>query len=366
MTAPAVIIGGGLAGAAAATALARSKFPVTLIERQPGPTDKVCGEFLSREAQIYLQRLGLDLAALGAHRISHLRLVYENSVVRVALPFAGMGLSRRVLDEALLAKAVSYGVKLERGRGANLSDFCLNGRSSDGPLLLATGKHDLRAIPRQPLAPKENLVGFKAYYTLAPRQAAALYGHVEVILFGGGYAGLQMVEAGRANLCLLVQRARLRRVGFSWPRLRDDLCSENPHLRSRLDGAVAEWEKPLAIYRVPYGFVHRADDAFYRLGDQMGVIDSFSGDGMSIALHSAALAASSVLAGSGPAQGVKAYHRQMRRDISAQIQLARWLYQAGQQHSGALLRLARVWPGSLRLATHLTRVPERALMRSLT
>jgi flavin-dependent dehydrogenase len=315
----------------------------------------VCGEFLSREAQLYLQRLGLDVVGLGAHKITHLRLIRENTVVRARLPFAGMGLSRRILDEALLGQAVSFGAELLRGQTAQLPDHAM------GPVLLATGKHDLRSMPRRTPQPSEDLVGFKTYYALSPGQAQALSGHVEVILFADGYAGLQTVEGGRSNLCLLVRRARLQRVGFSWPRLLDDLCVESRHLRTRLEGAVAEWEKPLAIYRVPYGFVHRADDGFYRLGDQMGVIDSFSGDGMSIALHSAALAASSVLAG----QHAGLYHRQMRRDISAQIQRARWLYHAGQRHSAALLHLARGCPGILRLAARLTRVPERALQRGI-
>jgi flavin-dependent dehydrogenase len=363
MTPPTIIVGGGLAGAAAGILLARSGHSVTLIERQTGPTDKICGEFLSREAQLHLQRLGLDLAGLGGHRITHLRLVIGASSVRVSLPFAGMGLSRRVLDEALLNRAVSAGAELLRGQTARISGTAVSLADHQvlqgGPVLLATGKHDLRGRARSSATEGDDLVGFKTYFTLNQEQAKALSGHVEVILFGDGYAGLQMVEAGRSNLCLLVKRSRLQRVGYSWKRLLDDLCSSNAHLRERLDGAVAEWEKPLAIYRVPYGFVHGGDDSVFRLGDQVGVIDSFSGDGMSIALHSAALAASAVSAGDSAAS----YHRRVRRDISGQIRRARWLYHLGQQHPAPLLRLARLWPGSLRIAARLTRVPEHALKR---
>ena len=43
----AVVIGGGLAGGAVATLLARAGREVTLIEREASPVDKVCGEFLS-------------------------------------------------------------------------------------------------------------------------------------------------------------------------------------------------------------------------------------------------------------------------------------------------------------------------------
>ena len=45
-----VCIGGGPAGSALATRLARSGREVVLVERETGPHDKVCGEFLSWEA----------------------------------------------------------------------------------------------------------------------------------------------------------------------------------------------------------------------------------------------------------------------------------------------------------------------------
>ena len=51
------IIGGGLAGSSAACVLARAGRPVLLIERTAEPHHKVCGEFLSIEAQAYLADL---------------------------------------------------------------------------------------------------------------------------------------------------------------------------------------------------------------------------------------------------------------------------------------------------------------------
>lgn len=74
------MVGGGLAGGAAACGLALGGFAaggraVTLLERDRAPVDKICGEFLSVEAQASLAAIGLDVAALGGHRISRLRLV---------------------------------------------------------------------------------------------------------------------------------------------------------------------------------------------------------------------------------------------------------------------------------------------------
>jgi flavin-dependent dehydrogenase len=347
---PVAIAGGGLAGAAAAIDLAKAGRLVALIERSTGPADKICGEFLSAEAQHYLTRLGLDLAALGGHVITTVRLVRGARMVEAELPFRGLGLSRRVLDEALLQCAAVHGVEVRRGETVSTL--------SPEIRFLATGKHDLRDNRRAPTGPPEELVGFKTYFRLDPVQRRALSGAVEVILFQGGYAGLQLVEGGRANLCLLVHRDRLARAGGSWEALLADLQQASPHLRQRLAGAAALLERPLTIARVPYGFIHRAGPAetVFRLGDQACVIPSFSGDGMSMALHSAALAVQHYCAGGTPAQ----YHARLRQDVAGPIRRAMALYGLGRSAPGqvALLHALRLWPTLLRHAARATRLAE--------
>ena len=59
-----LILGGGVAGCAASIALARKGRSVTLIEREPTPRHKVCGEFLSGEALEDLHALGIAGTAL--------------------------------------------------------------------------------------------------------------------------------------------------------------------------------------------------------------------------------------------------------------------------------------------------------------
>ena len=60
------IVGAGPAGSAAAAALARRGRRVLLVEQDSLPRHKVCGEFLSTEAQGSLQRLGLRDAVHSA------------------------------------------------------------------------------------------------------------------------------------------------------------------------------------------------------------------------------------------------------------------------------------------------------------
>ena len=368
------VIGGGLAGASFASLLATAGREVLVVEREAGPHDKVCGEFLSREAVLYLSALGIDLKALGGLPIERLGLSAGKASVVTRLPFQAMSLSRRVLDEAVLSRAAACGARILRGRrvvAAQPSGDGMRLRLEDGvevqaaTAVLATGKHDLRGHPRPP-GRQNDLIGFKMMFRLAPRQAAALSRRVELMLFAGGYAGLQPVEGDRANLCMLVRRDRFAAAGRSWQGLLAAIGEETPALAERLEGASSAWARPLSVAGLPYGLVVRAPDPdgsdlgrFWRLGDQAAVIPSFSGDGMSIALHSAALAASAYLAG----QGVGRFQAQLASDVGAQVSRATWLSRvfvhSRPQHG--LLAAARLIPAAIRLGTVLTRVPENRL-----
>ena len=122
------------------------------------------------------------------------------------------------------------------------------------------GKHELRGHRRPPGAIND-LIGFKRHLTLTPAQAGILAGHVEVLLFPGGYAGLQPIPGGRANLCLVIAKDVHDRLDRDWDALIDYLARNSSVFAERLAGADPCWTKPLSIYGIPYGFVHRADGA---------------------------------------------------------------------------------------------------------
>jgi flavin-dependent dehydrogenase len=324
---PPLIIGGGPAGAAAAIALARAGHTATVIERTTQPTDKVCGDFLSVEAIEALIGHGVNLDALAPAPITSIRLVHGRRIAATRLPFTGYGLTRRALDEALLQQASACGADVRRGHtarriatgGASLHVDCDAAEAfvADA-VFLATGKHELRGAARR--TGSSGLVGLKMYYALEPRQADALRGHIELLLFPGGYAGLQPVEHGHAVLCALLPAASLHAN-----RGRDPLATlidADPHLSDRLSGARLLLERPLAVAGLPYGYIHsfRSGDprGLFRLGDQAAVIGSFSGDGVALALASGAAAAEAWL------DGVTAtsYHRSRQRQLAPQMRLA--------------------------------------------
>jgi flavin-dependent dehydrogenase len=363
----ALIVGGGPAGAALATHLARAGRGVALIEKEAEPHDKVCGEFISHEGAAYLSRLGVSLAELGAESIGTVRLSGRKTPAAASLPFTALSLSRRALDEALLSNAVTAGAGLQRGqrikalrRETNLWRAEAEGGRAilAREAFLATGKHDLKDW-RRPPGPQPDLLGFKMYWQLSAPQISELAGAVELILFPGGYAGLQTVEGERANLCLLVRQSVYSARYGSWDSLLNAMLDSSPHLSRRLGGAVPLLSRPLAISRIPYGFVARGSGGLWRLGDQAAVIPSFSGDGMSIALHSAHLAAQFYLKGTGP----DIFQRELKVQLSRQVARATLLSKILVRRSGqrAALTAASICRSSLKLGAALTRIPEAAL-----
>lgn len=360
----ALILGGGPAGAAVAAQLARSGRAVELVEQSAAAHDKVCGEFLSREAVAYLDALGMDLKALGAVPIQGLRLAGRRAIAACELPFPALSLSRRTLDEALLAMAANAGAAIHRGQRVNALTPTASGWTaqlsggetrSASTFFLATGKHDLASHRRTP-GKQNQLVALKMYFRLTPAQQRALDGWVELFLFPGGYAGLQPVETERANLCLLIERKRFAACGHEWSAVLAHLLRNCEPLRERLEGAQPLLAKPLALGWIPYGLLLRtAAPHLWRLGDQAAVIPSFSGDGISIALHSANIAAGLYLRGGTSDEFAQRLAQDLRPSVGFATALSRLMIAAP-----VLAQAARLWPPLLQFFASRTRIPGSA------
>jgi menaquinone-9 beta-reductase len=360
-----LIVGGGVAGCAASIALARKGRSVTLIEREPAPRHKVCGEFLSGEALEDLHALGIDVAALGAVPIDYVRLAAARRAAEAPLPFRAASLTRKALDTALIAEAIAAGVSVERGRGVqSLSRTTTNlwratlddGTSYEAPtVFLATGKHDLRGHSR-PKDPHQ-WVAFKMYYRLSPAQTADLEDASELTLYSGGYGGIQPVEDSIANFCCVVKQRYFAQASLRWESLIAKMQQDCPHLAMRLDGAAPLLDKPIAITHIPYGYIRRTtEDGLYCVGDQAAVIPSFTGDGISIALHTARRAAAAYLA----AEPAPVFQTKLHSAMLPQMRLAEFAANAlNNSFARAVLPFCLgVWPGAMRVTARLTRVTQ--------
>ena len=179
------------------------------------------------------------------------------------------------------------------------------------------------------------------------------------MLYPGGYGGIQPVEDGIANLCCVVQQRYFARAGNRWENFLARMQQDCPHLAMRLAGAEPLLTKPIAITHIPYGYIRRTtDDGLYCVGDQAAVIPSFTGDGISIALHTARCAVAACLR----AEPAPLFQTKLRSALLAQMRLAEF---AADGLNNSLARAVlpfclRVWPGVMRVTAKLTRVAQHA------
>jgi flavin-dependent dehydrogenase len=302
-------------------------------------------------------------------RIDHVRLATHGRAAEAPLPFAAASLTRKAMDTALIAEAIAAGVRVERGRSVQGLDRGDGGvwraMLDDGTareaaaVFLATGKHDLRGH-RRPDDPQK-WVAFKMYFRLSAEQTAELAGASELMLYPGGYGGIQPVEDGMANLCCVVQQRYLPKLVAGgenrWESFLAMMERACPHLSMRLASAESLLEKPIAITHIPYGYLRgTTDEGLYCIGDQAAVIPSFTGDGISIALHTARCA----VAAYGSGEPAPVFQARLRSALRLQIRMAE-LAADGMNNAVARAVLPfclRVWPGVMRVTARLTRVAQ--------
>jgi flavin-dependent dehydrogenase len=356
---PVIAVGGGLAGAAFAIELARQGVRVIVLESSRAPRHVVCGEFLSEEAQVLLGQLGLDPRTHGATSIARFRLVKGERNVITHLPFAAAALSRHRLDEALLEAAERAGAEVVRGvRVTRIEPDAGTVIVREAKRVwhaaavgLATGKHSVRGFSRPP----SPTVGFKMH--LQPTSAVDdLARTVQLVFFRGGYVGACVVENGILSLAWVMPDQSVRTVGSSWKEQGEHLARQSSRIGDLLVGACPLIARPVAVAAIPYGYLRRQSLApnIYAVGDQLGVIPSFTGDGIAIALYSGGAAARAFLAG----QRADIWQGQMIRCLQPQFRLAHGIARLLEtpQMCGISIAAAKLVPSLVRFAAAATRL----------
>ncbi len=302
------IIGGGPAGTAAAIAAQSKGLKVVIWERQRFPHDKVCGEFLSGESLSLLEQLAPQALRRSAPIARCEFISRRGRVSRFVLPHPGRGLSRRSLDHILWQAAAEAGAhvheavlihRVERMRRSSPADARWRIEARDGQttqarhLLLACGRwwslEGMASPGSQRKISSHAWVGFKAHFRgVAHRDA------VEMYCFPGGYCGVAPIEDGLYNVCCLVryEQFKLGRGHASAHDLAGWLrrIAQHPALDARLQPARQAGPIFTTAPIVPRRY-RGAHAGALLAGDAGGFIDPFTGDGISTALHSGALAA---------------------------------------------------------------------------
>jgi flavin-dependent dehydrogenase len=301
------IVGGGIAGCAAAIELARKNLRVVVFETKSYPHHKVCGEFLSPECTILLDELGLT-AAIRSVKPTAIDTVCitapDGTSWQSKLPGTAIGLSRYTLDNLMAEQARGCGVDFRESttvtqiHGRLDTTFTLDVRTATRhdsiqarAVIGAHGKRSPidRTLKRAFLKTPQPFVGLKAHFYGPP-----LPGRIHLYTFPGGYCGLSEIENGQVNVCLLVRQEVFERVSTTSPAtitgFIDWMKTQNPALGAWLSAAQPVYQPWISIAQVPFVDKQTVVNDILMVGDSAGLITPIAGDGMGMALQASFIA----------------------------------------------------------------------------
>ncbi len=310
----AIVVGGGPAGSAVACLLAQRGHDVLLLDSARFPRDKVCGDSVSPEAWRLLDAIGAAdrVRALVPWPLQGMRLVspsgtsFRGEYQGRRRP--GFAVRRLAFDAALLASAREAGAEVREGvrvtgllsgrpDGADRGGAC--GVTTDVGAELrarvvigADGRRSVVARRLGLLREHRHLRRFAVRGYWDGVEGLESFGEMHVA--GAGYCGIAPLSARSANVAFVLPqrdmaaaagdlegfyRATLHRL---WPALAERLS------RARLCGP------PRAIG--PLALECRAVSApgVVLVGDAAGFYDPFTGEGVTLALRAAELAAAAI------------------------------------------------------------------------
>ncbi|HEV7332933.1 MAG TPA: NAD(P)/FAD-dependent oxidoreductase [Flavisolibacter sp.] len=294
------IVGGGLAGLASAILLGQKGYSVILFEKEAYPYHKVCGEYISMESWNFLLSLGLPLQEWNLPRIDTLHLTAPNGrLFTTRLPQGGFGISRYKLDHALAQLAKASGVHLlEKTRVDEVEsgeEFTIhfNQQTVKAKICMAAyGKRsNLDVKWKRPFLQRQdkrlnNYVGVKFHVKAAwPANVIGLHN------FENGYCGISKIEGENYCLCYMTRAENLHRCNNSIMAMQEKILYKNLHLRKLFTSSEITQGFPVTISQISFSQKSTVENGILMLGDTAGMITPLCGNGMSIALHTAKIAA---------------------------------------------------------------------------
>ena len=272
---PITIIGGGLAGLSLGIALRQRNLPVSLFEAGSYPRHRVCGEFIAGADQSLFEKLGIASTLKDALQLqTTLWHCGERPVLNKRLPSPVTSISRFTLDDRLSQLFTSMGGTLQCRSRIRATQVAEEGS------VRATGRR-----PANQNSKGKGWIGLKCH-----ARGLSLKSDLEFFIGLNGYLGISPVSDNRYNICGLFRLNR--KISGARQTLFYQYLNTNglQHLVPRLEDADIDPESWCAVTGLDY----RKGDSHTEnvlVGDQLGLIAPLTGNGMSIAFESAALAA---------------------------------------------------------------------------
>jgi flavin-dependent dehydrogenase len=318
------IVGSGPAGSTLAAILARRGVSVALIDRDEFPRDKLCGEFLSYDALPILDRLGVTFAAPA---IGRCRVVARHRTYEFDFPAPARGVSRLLLDDVLFRTAVAAGAQSFAGWTAASLDPLTIERDGEQQTIIANvivgawgrwGRFDAQLGRGFVRDHSHRSFGFKRHYRGTTTEPV-----IELYSFRGGYLGVSPIENGQTNICGLVHESRLAGLKGRWDAFVDTIRGEE----KRLDALYSRHEPAQDGFLSSEPVIFRArspvEHGVFMIGDASGIVDPLTGNGMAMAIQSAAIAAPHVLRAVEGKRDESAYRRAHAQFFDRRIRWSR-------------------------------------------
>jgi menaquinone-9 beta-reductase len=323
-----IIVGGGLAGFAAAIELALQGRKILLLEKKKFPRHKVCGEYVSNEVLPVLNYFGINPFDSGA--LSMKRFVLSSpsgKSVSSNLPLGAFSLSRYRLDELLYKKALSLGVDVRTGSQASLIQHL--GENS----VVTAGKHSFKSRfvigafgKTSNMRPKtgDDSNSQKGRYFAVKRHIRTDFPNDLVALhnFSGGYCGVSKIEDDKVNVCYMALSKDLNHFG-SIKEFEKQIVFRNPKLKRVFENAEELFDRPMAISNFSMGAKDAVSDGVFMAGDSAGMISPLCGNGMAMAIssgfHLAKLLNTCMAEGHSKIWAEKAYTRFWKSQFSTRL-----------------------------------------------
>ncbi|WP_231865898.1 NAD(P)/FAD-dependent oxidoreductase [Legionella fallonii] len=394
----ALIVGGGPAGSTTAILLAQAGWSVGLVEKKIFPRSKVCGEFISVTNLDLLRQLGLAdfyLAASGPE-IKRVGLFAGDSVLTTKMPAEnsalkkwGRAFGRDHLDFTLLNRAKQLGVALwqpgvvqnmQQKQGVHVCTVDCNGEIKEISarfLIMACGSWEGSNTQLNTLLHKpSDLLAFKTHF----RNTGLDSDLMPLIAFPGGYGGLVHSDRGRVSLSFCIRRDVLQQVRKLYPGMQAgeaSLCYIKKYclgVQKVLEPAQREgsW---LACGPIRPGIRYRYYQGIFYIGNIAGEAHPIVAEGISMAMQSAWILASTLLRRQGKlmteAERNKAgeeYSKQWYKHFATRIHAAALFSQVAMRpwSQAVMIQLIKYFPGILTYGAKLSGKIKQVVRTELT